>query len=350
MRRILMLVCLFVLSISPVIAQSDETEAWEIVERCISEPVAPPDNWSFDGIIFLESSIGIHGLNSSLETPYILAYQNDASYGSSGAISPDGRWFAFPAGHAAYNNMVSSLYVVETIKTVRTDGRGVISQIEWFSVNNGGGPYIVPNIRWINANEYVYRGDGILQVNPFTHETAPYLGHFDDYGLYSPDDTRLLTYNLDRHRLDVELLHTDTNEVLVNFADQSDKPASRFLSWMPNSEMVAISVDGVLQLYSRDGQLATTITDNYVSTLRWNLNNNEFALISEDKLVLGNLETQQLTDTCLTVTGLGWSPSGKLAVSDGERISIINFEDGTHYIAAYHAGSVFDWRVPPEED
>jgi hypothetical protein len=183
-----------------------------------------------------------------------------------------------------------------------------------------------------------------------TNETAPYLGHFDNYGLYSPDSTRLLTYNLAEHRFSVELLRTDTNEALVYFVDQSDKPGSRFLSWMPNSEMAAISVYGVLQLYSRDGRLAATITDNYVSSLHWNLNNEDFAIISANRLLLGNLETQQLTDTCLTVTGVAWSPNGELAVSDGERISIINFEDGAHYIAAYHEGSVFDWRVPLEED
>jgi hypothetical protein len=79
-----------------------------------------------------------------------------------------------------------------------------------------------------------------------------------------------------------------------------------------------------------------------------------FIVSNGNQLYFGDGTLTQLIDICLEwqnrITGIAFSPSGELAVSDGERISIINFEDGTHFIAAYHEGSVFDWRVPPEED
>jgi hypothetical protein len=97
MRRILILVCLFVLSITPAIAQSEATEAWSIVERCVGEPVAPPDDWSFEGIIFSLSDYAVHGINAAYDTPYIIVFRADpfmmdsGTYAQSGAISPDGR-------------------------------------------------------------------------------------------------------------------------------------------------------------------------------------------------------------------------------------------------------------------
>jgi hypothetical protein len=79
-----------------------------------------------------------------------------------------------------------------------------------------------------------------------------------------------------------------------------------------------------------------------------------FAVLTEKRLYIADAIHEALIDTCLElrdeITSMVVSPTGELAVSDGERITIINFDDDTHYIAAYHEGSVFDWRVPPQEN
>jgi hypothetical protein len=84
MRRLLMLFCLLALTITPTIAQTDEPESWEIIERCVGEPVEPPADWSFEGIIFMYSYTGVHGLNSQINTPYIIAYRSDESFSYNG--------------------------------------------------------------------------------------------------------------------------------------------------------------------------------------------------------------------------------------------------------------------------
>ena len=319
MRHMLIALTLLALTIAPAIAQTNEVETWEIIERCVGEPVEPPVDWSFEGIIFLESHVGIHGLNSMIETPYILAYNSDESFGRSGAISPDGRWFAAPLGHTSYGNSIDDWFSVDYIKVVQTDGLGDVYQLDWDWAKMGSSSWIVPRLEWVSETEIIYEtanySNAVYIINPFTGE----------------------------QRLEDEAY--DFNEPPIGLYALSD------LVLRSDRTGYIARVDEMMRFYDANGLLINMIYNDRVYIVHWENDDTQFAFTTfDEKLLLAKMETQQIVDICLDANGFAWSPNGELAVSDGERISIINFEDNTHYIAAYHEGSVFDWRVPPEEN
>jgi hypothetical protein len=367
MRRIVMLVFLFVLSITSAIAQSDEFPVWEIVERCIDEPVMPSDDWSFDGIIFLYSDSGVHGLNKQIDTPYIIAYRDEQSFAHNGSISPDGRWFAVPTGGIEYATMMDSFYAIKAIHVYSTDGRRESYIVDWEVLFRGNNTYSIPSVQWTSNNTFLYSESGYFlsdnnyEFNPFTGDTNLYEGFYQpiygDLRWSVPYSSRI---SPDK-RLWIEEVTYDSNVSaslhLFDIINENNTPTvapsvfSYSFFWQPDSSHIIATINQQTLLFDRNGTYEETIFDRTIHLFNWQIRGDDFAFTDiENNLFVGNVANRQLTDTCLTVTGLGWSPSGELAVSDGERISIINFEDGTHYIAAYHEGSVFDWRVPPEDD
>jgi hypothetical protein len=71
-----------------VFAQDNQPDSsWPVVEKCLPSPSMPDDNWTFDGEILMRGWGGIHGVNASLETPYVVYWG-----GGYEVISPNGQW------------------------------------------------------------------------------------------------------------------------------------------------------------------------------------------------------------------------------------------------------------------
>jgi hypothetical protein len=92
------LVMLIVMSILELrlIAQEATEEApqgWPVVERCVGEPIHPPDDWSFEGTILATGWAGIHGINAEWETPFVATFKDFRSHMPI-SISPKGHWIA----------------------------------------------------------------------------------------------------------------------------------------------------------------------------------------------------------------------------------------------------------------
>jgi hypothetical protein len=137
----------------------------------------PPDDWSFEGIIFFMSGRGVHGLNSTVETPYVIAYGTQyRTFPQSGALSPDARWFAVPRGLATtsrYNVSLTWHYDIDEIIIYSTDARREIHSvpIDAFYLGTDISSSAVDPVQWISNSEFVYLGrHNIWVVNAFTGE------------------------------------------------------------------------------------------------------------------------------------------------------------------------------------
>ena len=101
---VLLLVVLAGLQVSLAQEATDTPDTgWPIEKRCMGEPIRPPTEWKYEGILFTadngmysEDGGGIHAIRQQVPTPYFVAMNGkDIVYG--GALSPDGKWFVVPA-------------------------------------------------------------------------------------------------------------------------------------------------------------------------------------------------------------------------------------------------------------
>lgn len=299
MRRLIVILLLF--AVSSIQAQDDSaSDGWEIVERCISEPTAPPDDWSYEGIIFLRSDRAIHGMTAHIPTPYIIAYNDpNGIFGLSGALSPTGEWFAVPEGTGGRDGSFVYRYDITRIRTYSTDGRRNIHTLELDKIVKLGSNFYINSVdtpMWINETEFLYPQQGatvdnvdLYQYNPFTREVS----NSDE--IYQPQPL----YLTNRIPSDDERLAI-VNRTFVNHGLHRDSPDNTLFSFLTNST-----------------------------------------------LYIGNPITQTFTDQCINATGMVFSSSGEIIISTGEEILYIQNEHT--YRLAYHDGIVFDWRFPSED-
>ncbi|GAB5494000.1 MAG: hypothetical protein Phog2KO_42150 [Phototrophicaceae bacterium] len=301
MRRMIALL-LLIMTISSVQAQStSDSDGWEIVENCISEPTTPPDDWSYEGIIFMFSDVGIHGLNYNIQTPYVIAYDNPIqAFTLSGDISPDGNWFAVPQGYIERRDYIVdriiSVYQITGIRLHSTDGSGEKFTHNLSSEFWGYAPYqyVIGTIAWTENNEIIYpsldtQGQRIYEsINPSTGIQQIYDGN------YSPRRILFL------------------NSTIGQSSDERNNVAFDSLnsfSWL--------------------------IPDPY-STV--------FSVISNNSIFVGDTDTELFTNICISATSIVYAPTGEFVISTGEEILLIDGENT--YRLATHNGTVFDWRFP----
>jgi hypothetical protein len=334
--RYLLLLCLLALLISSTLAQ--DTETWPIIERCVPEPIPSPDDWSFEGIIFLQqyfvgndtkTPLGIYGLANAKQAPYLispaLVTTGTGSFINSGSLSPDGRWFAVPSGRVKRAALIDNTYEVDTIHVYSTDNTSAAYTVQWNGWYRGSDISVVPFIQWHSLETFLYNelsDSTVYEINPFTGTHFPYDEEYSVHFPLSPITEGRTTHryqNQDRQGIiyfEDNSLKLDSTTLLKKSYDPQDSGYRQSVYWM---------VD-------------------------WTQNLAYFYIVVQNQLYIGTIEERILYNICLDVDSAAWSPNGELAISDGERISIINFEDNTHYIAGYHQGSVFDWRVPPKKD
>lgn len=107
---------ILICSISLIIHAQEATEepesGWEIVERCVGEPITSSDDWTFEGTILASGWAGIHGINASWDTPRVLHFEtaptNTGDRRQGAIVTPNHEYIEiFRGGSAEYGFYVS---------------------------------------------------------------------------------------------------------------------------------------------------------------------------------------------------------------------------------------------------
>jgi WD40 repeat protein len=375
MRSLLTLLILLLISASAAAQEATpETspEGWEVVQRCITAPSEPPEHWTFEGTIFTyKPNDGVHAFRADVPSRYYIAFESASEFASGGAFSPDGRWFAVPAGREEYANMVDHLYWIEEIRVYATAPAQTMYRISWDLRHFASHRQLVAPLRWLDDEHLLYSGGHygstfqVHLVNPFSGEITDFVFPENHYLLsLSPDGTRRLervhdstrstspSYVLYDHGLDAEITSLPPlTPPSIGWVSQTDHPlrwttdSSRFVSLVRNEEQVSI------QLFDRDGQLLDVITviedgglyfsiDQTGSRLAYNALNTT--------LRIADLATKQIVDTCIqpAYRGTAISPDGsQIALSIGQDgfVYILDIEDWAVYRLDLAAADVIAW-------
>lgn len=295
--RFLALSVLFFTITFAIHAQSEEVETWPIVERCVSEPTTPPDDWSFEGIIFLHSPRAVHGINANVPTPYIIAYNSIRTFAYNGAISPDGHWFAVPYGMKSRDGLIAWKYDINGIRIISTDGRNqqISVRVDALFLGSNITATSIDTVVWLDNENFAYsnRPWAIYEIiNPFTDE---------------------------KQRSLEEFVGGVSIWMINNIYDQ------------PLQSIIGASIE---------------LEPPILPQLSNNTNGTQFAILANKSMYIGDTSTKTITHLCIFANGAAFSPSGDIVISDGEQILLIQGENT--YRLAYHDGTVFDWRVPSE--
>lgn len=154
MRRLILILLLFAVSIAE--AQTDSTNnGWEIVERCVGEPTAPPDDWSFEGYFAFYNEDGIHAIRHELATPYYIAFSRPDQFIQYASFSLDGRWLSIPSGFTERKNWVGQYYNVTEYRIFNTGlNRELVHRIPRDYVFDHSGQFLENNIWEWQGNDY----------------------------------------------------------------------------------------------------------------------------------------------------------------------------------------------------
>ncbi len=102
---------------------AQDSTPFPIIERCITAPTEPPDDWTFEGtIITFRQGDGVHGFRADSSSRYYIAFDSQTEYARFGSLSPDGKWFvSFIGGSEAGGLYTSnSNYYIDQIRVVST--------------------------------------------------------------------------------------------------------------------------------------------------------------------------------------------------------------------------------------
>lgn len=235
---------------TPEATSSPDTEGWPIVQRCVGEPITPPDNWTYDGTILMTGWAGLHAMNSNREVPYIVAPHSIPG----GALSPDGAWYALPRGSISQNdNLVDWAYIVGDLTLYSTDLPIQERRINWDVLFYGGSEFTAVNpIVWLDNERFVYyTGSKWRELNPvtvnlFTEEvTAQEIDISPSYAFFPSNDGMRFVQHMSLYDLPSGQLIRQS--ILGNLVD-----------WSQNSHYF-VSAGSGLWLYDREGNLLDTI-------------------------------------------------------------------------------------------
>ena len=154
MKALLSLLAALLFVVSPLAAQeTPEATDWTTEQRCITAPSQPPEGWTYDGVIFtFIPGDGVHARRADMDTPYYIAFDSDSEFGHAGLFSPDGRWFAVPAGHSAWTDMTILKYqVTDEYRVFNTTPEHTTYRIPLYN------PSAQP-VTWLDANRFLIGG------------------------------------------------------------------------------------------------------------------------------------------------------------------------------------------------
>ncbi|NDJ75795.1 MAG: hypothetical protein GYB65_06020, partial [Chloroflexi bacterium] len=214
-------------------------DGWPIVQQCIESVPSSRSlraQWNFEGVIFSLTRDGVRAIRVDFPSSYFVALDDGTAFGSVGAFSPDGRWFAYPAGSTSFwvNSVGDNAYGVDEIRVVSTDPRAMMYRVPWNDYGIGPAAWwTLPRPEWIDNDTFVIAGSmagGGGIIDAFNAEFLPWdrsasltsLSHF------SPDYTRAI---LQVHAEETSGVYdVDSDTTLASIPSRSDTVA-----WLPDS-------------------------------------------------------------------------------------------------------------------
>lgn len=347
---------------------------WTVEQRCVGEPTKAPKGWTYEGIIFFESSEGVHALRADLKTTYIISFSG-ADFIGSGALSPDGQWFAVPSGHDEYGSMTDSWYIVEKIKIYSTSPSGKFYTVPVGGMYRGGGSYAVSPVRWLDNEHIVYDSGDVAKtkistINPFSLETQTLHTPFRLLHIalnISPDWTTAVGYF--NGQLGVFDISSGELKAELSIASLSSvwKPDSTYFVAEVVEETKTLQKNK-LTLFDKQGNTIQDIldfsTDMYLHgvyrayqefepILEWSGDGRYLAFAmtlsptTNADLFIADMQRHSITDTCLAASdGVAWSPdSQELVLAEGKRIDVFKIAKNQRYTVGNHDGAIIGWRA-----
>lgn len=352
MRQIFFIAILFLATIHLQAQEStkEATQGWPIVERCVGEPIDPPEDWTFEGTILLSDENGVKALSGISQHLNLVGEKPENSiFIDTPAVSPDSQWVALPlheiTGSGA--NRIIHVYMIRIQNLIN----GTIINIEWDKSFYGN---VIEDstaqIRWYDKEHIIYsrNGEGTILLNPFTESYESTVSRdfsfpLNNTSLLSPDWTRgIIAYgNITPEWLLIDLRLAAEHE--LSYIGSSIQP--NIISWSPNSDFFMFEkvtrtreeiYSTILNLYTREGKQLYTIYDDTgllgISNA-WSRNGESFAFAAKDidgvignnTLLIAQLENTQVINTCMKSgdKGFVWSQNNRnlafLSESSGDR-------------------------------
>lgn len=360
---------------------AQDGDGWPITQDCAPEAEEPPDDWTFPGVILtLYPDDGVRALRASLGSTFYVTFAGSA-FVQGGALSPDGAWFAFPYGYMQTAVAFDTRYVVQEIRVHSTEAVPQLRRrIPWLATFQQNTPYRagetldLPPLVWLDSERLLYpqgtfeTGYEYVETRPLGEDVIPVPSDFGDYRWLSPDLER--GFILEGGAW--VLVQTQTDERLADFPALMD--GLTWFVWSADaSQFATITVDGdtrSLVRYDADGQHIETMLNFTSDQTLWNFDwspDGERLLFSlydpqynENRLYIGDLTGQTLTDTCVLlvnehrgavdgVYGAVWSPDGtQIALvaaqdADGNRFQIMDVTTGGRYGVTGYTGGIIAW-------
>ncbi len=373
--RAFILIILVLLSLNSLTSASDDDPltAWQIEQRCVPEPIAPPEDWIYPGTILFSGYAGIHGVQADWETPHVVVSFNvdtNENYPlEGGQLSPDGRWYALSMGETLDASSFNQYVDIHSIGVFSTADNQVIYSIRLQDYQAFQYYVLQWNylpIEWRNNREFAINA---LNIAPFDDEVSALgfllTGSRGSDRTMSPDFTR----NFDGIRV-------ENNERLYGLVDLqnlqiiTDNLEVLNLSWRRDStgfiaqERADADEWNGLSYYDRDGNLIEHIFDlgegrvNFErgvsgrNDLRWSPDNSQFAFVYDapypepNRLYIVDWNAQIVIDTCLSQSSdVVWSPDGTMLAflePARENLKVVVLDTSTWhtYDVARHSGQL----------
>lgn len=368
MRYLTFIPILFALfSIAPLAAQDTPSQTgWPIEQHCVGDPTSPPADWTYDGTIFVQGQQGIRALDDYYKTPYFTLFESPFIYAA--ALSPDGKWYAVPAGYRGYATMSTSSYEIKGIMVVGTD----TSRKSYFvplrvSYEGMFDAYSIPSVRWLDNTHLMYEGIyaddfGTYIIEPFAGEYTRWEGKSSPlYGFVAPDGKLGIVRTSLSDELAWSLLNYPEGEILTTLTAPIGS-----LVWSPDSTIFVASIDQPdallddathqLALFDRMGERISVIfsagTQQSPEVLAFS-NDGRFLtfLFDDNHLYIVDMQNQAVIETCLSlighqylINGLTWSPHAhQLAFRYADAVDVLDFEASTFYKVSDVPGEVVAW-------
>ncbi|MFN8372385.1 MAG: hypothetical protein U0694_05855 [Anaerolineae bacterium] len=368
MPRIPLLCCLLLLTVTLARAQEATPAAavgWTMEQRCVGEPSTPPDDWSFEGTLFLRGEdFNVRGYRSDMDTTYIIAFHG-ADFTLSGALSPDGHWFAVPHGSTSPSTAypIDTYFIIDRIRIYDTSPARETHEIEWDNRRSVGSEGSLEDVVWLDNSHFMYAygggsyTDGEAYISDIDGTTYP--TSFSTLAQFSPDSSRVIDYTFHDGANDWALFSGETGQVI------NDLPNRGGALWLPDSSgFFRYGQSNMnrenLELYSRDGNVLDTVAVQPFSFLGISRDGHYLALARRDTtqnastLFIADLEQYNITDTCLQID-IGF-PTGQFTwASDStivytylaervRQIAVLNLQTQTNYILENVDGTILGWR------
>lgn len=310
---------------------------WSVEERCISKPIVPPQDWSYDGTILMTGYAGIHGVNADWETPHVLTFLNDSDLWG-GALSLDGQWYASPRGDFTITETYNGITGVDELRVFSVDR----DRDYFYSLAVDRAEYVF--FGYTHAQVYWRDNETFLYANT---EFSPFRGESTDWPTseynfdgqphqrfyFSPDWTRWIFNGLDEQNHSVWKISDLTQNKILEKLDITVP-----IAWNPDaSAFVATITDGQeipsysFALFDRQGNPLETIFAVPVGqqlglfTLGWSPNGRYLAFITfensfpwnhyspQNTLYIADVQNSVIYNTCVAIgEGLAWSPNSNI--------------------------------------